>query len=126
MNRGAVEGGVRIWLRVEGLMLLAASLSWYAASDLMWGWFALLFLAPDVSFAAYLAGPRVGAIGYNIAHSLTLPLLLAVAGVAVLVELLPVAATWIAHIGFDRALGYGLKYETAFADTHLGRIGRTS
>jgi hypothetical protein len=23
----------------------------------------------------------------------------------------------------DRALGYGLKYETDFKDTHLGRIG---
>jgi hypothetical protein len=31
---------------------------------------------------------------------------------------------WIAHIGFDRALGYGLKYPTGFGDTHLGRIGR--
>jgi hypothetical protein len=37
----------------------------------------------------------------------------------------PVAATiWVAHIGFDRMLGYGLKYPTAFSDTHLGRIGR--
>jgi hypothetical protein len=31
---------------------------------------------------------------------------------------------WIAHIGFDRALGYGLKYPTGFGDTHLGRSGR--
>jgi Domain of unknown function (DUF4260) len=29
-----------------------------------------------------------------------------------------------AHIGLDRALGYGLKYSTAFGDTHLGRTGR--
>ena len=34
------------------------------------------------------------------------------------------ALIWIAHIGFDRALGYGLKYATGFRDTHLGRIGR--
>ncbi|MDQ1710546.1 MAG: hypothetical protein QOG49_1931, partial [Frankiaceae bacterium] len=27
------------------------------------------------------------------------------------------------HIGMDRALGYGLKYETDFKDTHLGHIG---
>ena len=31
---------------------------------------------------------------------------------------------WIAHIGFDRALGYGLKYPTGFGDTHLGRSCR--
>jgi hypothetical protein len=35
-----------------------------------------------------------------------------------------VAALWALHIGVDRALGYGLKYPTAFADTHLGRVGR--
>ena len=35
-----------------------------------------------------------------------------------------VAAILIAHVGFDRALGYGLKLPTSFRDTHLGRIGR--
>ena len=39
---------------------------------------------------------------------------------------LPLALVWIAHIGFDRALGYGLKYPSAFADTHLGRIERAA
>jgi hypothetical protein len=33
-------------------------------------------------------------------------------------------AILVAHIGADRTLGYGLKYRTAFSDTHLGRIGR--
>jgi hypothetical protein len=28
-----------------------------------------------------------------------------------------------AHIGMDRALGYGLKYQKGFGFTHLGRIG---
>ena len=31
---------------------------------------------------------------------------------------------WFAHIGMDRALGYGLKYDADFKDTHLRRIGR--
>ena len=31
---------------------------------------------------------------------------------------------WCAHIGFDRALGYGLKYSQGFGCTHLGLIGR--
>ena len=33
---------------------------------------------------------------------------------------------WLAHIGFDRALGYGLKYASGFGFTHLGRIGKAS
>ena len=31
---------------------------------------------------------------------------------------------WLAHIGMDHALGYGLKYASGFAVTHLGRIGK--
>jgi hypothetical protein len=34
------------------------------------------------------------------------------------------ASILIAHVGMDRALGYGLKLPSAFQDTHLGRIGR--
>lgn len=30
----------------------------------------------------------------------------------------------VAHVGMDRAVGYGLKLPTSFQDTHLGRIGR--
>ncbi len=35
-------------------------------------------------------------------------------------------AGWVlvAHVGGDRLAGYGLKYPTAFGDTHLGWIGR--
>ena len=29
---------------------------------------------------------------------------------------------WIAHIGMDRMLGFGLKYPTRFSDTHLQRV----
>lgn len=32
------------------------------------------------------------------------------------------ALIWGAHIGVDRALGYGMKYATAFKDTHLQRV----
>jgi hypothetical protein len=39
---------------------------------------------------------------------------------------LSVAMIWLAHIGFDRALGYGLKYANGFGFTHLGRIGKQS
>lgn len=38
---------------------------------------------------------------------------------------LPLAAIWLAHVGFDRALGYGLKYARGFSHTHLGTIGKT-
>ncbi|MGQ7476239.1 DUF4260 family protein [Streptococcus suis] len=33
---------------------------------------------------------------------------------------------WLAHIGWDRAFGYGLKYESGFKHTHLGDLGLNS
>ena len=124
MTEGAVHGGVRVWLRLEGAAVLLAAVVWYASSGQGWGRFALLFVLPDLSFIGYLAGPARGAVVYNVAHSYVLPL--AVAGVLATLrpDLLPLAVIWLGHIGFDRMLGYGLKYRTAFGDTHLGRIGR--
>jgi hypothetical protein len=40
--------------------------------------------------------------------------------------ILSIAMIWLAHIGFDRALGYGLKYAGGFGFTHLERIGKPS
>ena len=68
--------------------------------------------------------PRTGAIVYNLAHSYALPLALSLSALVFeFTGVTPFALIWVAHIGFDRALGYGLKYPTAFRDTHLGPIG---
>ena len=118
---GAVAGGPRLWLRLEGLAVLALALLLYQRGGHSWMLLAVLFLAPDLSFAAYLAGPRMGALVYNLAHSYVGPVI--AAALALLTGRPPVAATiWAAHIGFDRALGYGLKYPSGFADTHLGQL----
>jgi Domain of unknown function (DUF4260) len=121
---GAVTGGVRTLLRLEGLTLFAGMTLLYAVWDGSWWVYAILFLVPDLSFAGYLAGPRVGAIIYNAAHSYMAPMSLMIAGFALASPLtLSIAMIWLAHIGIDRALGYGLKYSAGFAFTHLGRIG---
>ena len=121
---GAVTGGVRTLLRLEGMTLLAGMTLLYALSGGSWWLYAILFLAPDLSFAGYLAGPRIGAIVYNFAHSYLAPTALMTAGFALALPLaLAIGTIWLAHIGFDRALGYGLKYAAGFGFTHLGRIG---
>ncbi len=118
-------GGVKKVLQLEGLALLALSAGLYAHIVGDWRLFAVLILAPDVAFVFYLFGPRVGAIGYNTVHSTIGPIALAAAGIALNAHLaLAVALIWFAHIGFDRALGFGLKYASAFSDTHLGHFGR--
>ena len=73
----------------------------------------------------YLINNKFGAHGYNIGHSLSVPLLILVLGVAVNYRIsIGLSLIWIAHIGFDRTLGYGLKFTTGFNDTHLGHIGK--
>src|ERR1700676_4755818 len=122
---GAVTGGVRTLLRLEGLTLFAGMTLLYAVWDGSWWVYVILFLVPDLSFAAYLAAPRVGAIVYNAAHSYMAPMALMVAGFGTDSPLtLSIAMIWLAHIGIDRALGYGLKYSAGFGYTHLGRIGK--
>lgn len=118
-------GGVRALLRLEGFAAFATALALYRHGGFSWPVFALLFLAPDLSMLAYLAGPRAGAIGYNLAHTYVaaLPLVL-VAFVGGIPAAMAGGLIWIGHIGFDRALGYGLKYSTGFGDSHLGQLGR--
>ena len=76
---------------------------------------------PDLSFAAYWLNPRLGALAYNDVHTTIGPILLGLYGFwfgpAIVIA---VALIWAAHCGFDRLLGYGLKYPSAFQDTHLG------
>jgi hypothetical protein len=118
---GIVTGTPKLLLRLEGAAVLAAASAAYAQTGQGWGLFALLFLVPDLSMLGYLAGPRFGAATYNSGHSYLSPLALGAAGLLMVMPmLLPLALIWAAHIGFDRALGYGLKYGTAFTHTHLG------
>lgn len=119
------SGGVLTVLRAEGLALFVGCSLFYVISDAPWELYALLFFAPDLGFLGYLVGPKVGAVVYNVLHSTVGPLLLAVAGIVLLIPYAgTVAMIWLAHIGFDRALGYGLKYKTGFRFTHLGLIGK--
>lgn len=122
---GTTTGGVRALLSVEGLIALGCAFVLYSHTGRSWGLFAALFLAPDPAMLGNLAGPRIGAVADNAVHSYIAPLIVAVAtrgeGLAHALALIAVA-----HVGFERMLGYGLKYTSAFMRTHLGRIGRAA
>lgn len=122
---GETTGAVRSILRLEGLCVLIAALLAYSKLSFGWGTFALFFLTPDLSFLGYVAGPRIGAVAYNTAHSYIGAIACLVAGFLLPEPILLCAGViWSAHIGFDRTLGYGLKYSAGFGFTHLGLIGR--
>jgi len=123
ISDGAVSGPVRIWLRAEGLAVVALSVLLYKMSGWSWWLFLALLLTPDLSMLPYLINPKVGGVSYNIVHSYFLPLVVATLAVGLGgTGMLPYVYIWTAHIGLDRFLGYGLKYPTAFGRTHLGNL----
>jgi hypothetical protein len=103
--------------------VLVAAVVLYFDAGYPWWLFVVLLLAPDLGMIGYGFGERAGAATYDAAHLEALPLALAVGGhlrgstLAVQLGLI-----WLAHIGMDRAVGYGLKYPTHFKDTHLQRV----
>lgn len=112
----------RVLLHLEGATLFVAAVWAYSVVGPGWGWFALLFLAPDLSMLGYLGGMRMGAACYNAAHTYVAPAALILLGAAAgFAPAAWLAAIWVAHIGIDRLVGYGLKYPSGFKDTHLAR-----
>ena len=118
-----LEALPRRLLHLEGLAVLGGALVLYFGQGYGWSLLLALFLAPDLSMIGYLGGPRAGALAYDAIHTYALPVALGV--VSVLSDstvATQIALIWAAHIGMDRLLGYGLKYPTAFKDTHLQRV----
>jgi Domain of unknown function (DUF4260) len=112
-----------VLLRLEGAALAAGALLLYVREDFGLVLLFALALAPDISFLGYLAGPRAGALAYNVLHTTVGPLVLGVAGILADADLaVQLALVWLAHIGIDRLLGYGLKYPDRFRETHLQRV----
>ncbi len=121
---GIVTGVPRSWLRLEGAVLVAGSLIAYSATGQNWWLVPLALLLPDVLMVGYLRGSRLGAQLYNLAHSTVLPTAMIGLGWWQSRPLaLALGLIWLAHIGFDRLLGYGLKYDDHFQHTHLGHLG---
>lgn len=121
----SVAGTPRRWLRLEGLAALVAGAGAYLALGGALIWLVPLILAVDLSMIGYVAGPRLGSVVYNTVHNWALAVVLVGAGWALSsTPLVLLGVVVLAHVGMDRLAGYGLKYPTAFGDTHLGRIGR--
>lgn len=123
MNPTQTTSTVRRLLNLEGLSLFIASIVVYAYFQGN-GWlFGALLLVPDLSMIGYLRNPRVGSWTYNAVHALIVPVLLfAVALAAGQMLIAQIALIWLAHIGMDRTVGYGLKYADAFKSTHLQKV----
>lgn len=107
-------------LRLEGFAIGLAAIFTYAGLEQSWTQFAIFFLVPDLAMLGYAFGPRVGAIAYNAMHSYIGPAAIGmISWLSGGSEAYALATIWVAHIGLDRAIGYGLKLRLGFKTTHL-------
>lgn len=113
----------RLMLHLEGAALLGAALFFYSHLGFAWSPFLILLLGPDLAFIPYMFNRKIGTAVYNALHTVTLPLALSAVSVATGWSLgIQLALIWLAHIGMDRTLGYGLKYADSFRNTHLSKV----
>jgi len=87
--------------------------------------FPVFFFAPDVSLIGYLAGGRIGAMGYNLVRHKATAIGTYVLGGLLGVPLLSlIGVLLLGHSSLDRILGYGLVNPDALGHTPLASAGR--
>lgn len=108
-------------LNVEEWAVFLLCIFLFSRLPFAWWWFPALLLLPDLGMIGYLISPKIGAWTYNFLH------LRVLAAAVAVIDLWTGKPTWqlaavilFAHISMDRSLGYGLKYEDSFKNTHLG------
>lgn len=112
----------RILLSLEGLTVFISSLVMYQYVGGNWWLFGALLLAPDLVFIIYMLDKSIGIIAYNLMHNYIFPVMLGVGAILSGWQFgIVLSIIWLAHIGMDRTVGYGLKYQPGFKETHLNR-----
>lgn len=111
-------------LEEAGMLLLAVFLYYTQLHFNNWLYWAL-FLLPDIGVIGYLVNTKAGAFTYNIFHHKAIAIIVFIAGWWMHSEVLELAGLVLfGHASFDRMVGYGLKYNDSFSNTHLGLIGK--
>lgn len=114
---------LRKWIQFEYVVGFLMTFIIYIHLDFSILLFFLLLFLPDLSMLGYLVNSNIGAKFYNLAHHLSLPTVIITLSILLnSTTYLTLSIIWIAHIFLDRALGYGLKYQNSFRETHLQKI----
>jgi Domain of unknown function (DUF4260) len=97
----------------------------FSRLDFAWWWFPALLLLPDLSMIGYLINPKIGAWIYNFFHHKLLGIIILIFGYYTdNQQVTLIGVILFAHSAMDRIFGYGLKFDDAFTNTHLGKIGK--
>lgn len=112
-------------LTLEEIAQFLLGIYLFSTLDFAWWWFLVFILVPDFSMIGYLINPKIGAWAYNFFHHKLLAVAVLVFGYYIGNQAIILAGCILfSHSAMDRVFGYGLKYEDAFTNTHLGKIGK--
>lgn len=112
-------------LKLEEIALFLFCIFLFNQLNFAWWWFPALLLLPDLGMLGYLISTKAGAFTYNLLHHRLVATSVAFYALTYGSDYWKLAAIILfAHISFDRAMGYGLKYNDSFSNTHLGVIGK--
>ena len=110
-------------LKFEYITMVALSMFLFSFLSYAWWWYVILFFVPDVGMLGYMIDIRAGAWTYNLFHSLASGIVVYIVGAYLHVPFIELTGViLIGHTGFDRLLGYGLKFQDSFKHTHLGNL----
>lgn len=113
----------KLFLHIEGLAVFILSLYVYSQYQFNWILFVALLFVPDLAMLGYLISPKHGSVIYNAFHTYTIAITVLFIGLLLPSPIiLSIGIIWLAHIGMDRLFGFGLKYPTAFKDTHFNQV----
>jgi len=116
---------MNLLLKLEEGAIFALCILLFSKLDFAWWWFPALLFLPDIGMIGYLINPKIGAYTYNLFHFRLVAAMVAAYAFTYGNDLWKLAAIiLVAHISFDRLLGYGLKHVDSFNNTHLGVIGK--
>jgi len=120
-----MSNGMRTLLKLEEIGEFIFSIFLFSRLEYAWWVYPACLLLPDLSMVGYMANPKIGAWLYNLFHHKMLGIAVMLLGFTMAHPLLSlIGIILFGHSAMDRALGYGLKYEDDFKNTHLGWIGK--
>jgi Domain of unknown function (DUF4260) len=110
-------------LKLEELAEFLFGIFFFSLLNYAWWWFPVLLFMPDISMVGYFVNLKAGAWLYNLVHHKGIAILCILCGYVLAINELSLAGSiLLSHTAMDRFLGYGLKHETGFKNTHLGKI----
>ena len=110
-------------IKLEELLMFLLSIYLFSLLDYAWWLYLALILTPDIGMIGYAINTKIGAFSYNLFHHKGIAILLGFASFWWSIPALQlVGIILFGHASMDRMMGYGLKFQDSFKNTHLGKL----